>query len=405
MKKFRRIIILAATGAACCWCLMAPALTQAATLSGIVADYNAAKVSLTLGLLTVPSSVMSYTATTAIPSGSQLTIALPAGFSFATAPTLSTSASGVSLQFISGGIGSQTVSFISSGGVIAASNRVGFASSFSIAGANALGSVTPVANALPMSWQFAGVDANPVSRAAFASDYGAKAEFLGTVQFVDISSPSAGTQWLLNGVTDVSTIVAGAIAVSAGVTDSATSTVPLLNPDGTPNTLSAADQAVVTLNGAFQGVGSVFSSSDPFCGSALSQASSLTPFSATISVPINNEVFFCLNASGQPLGVSDPAATGDTGASTAWFKQVSVAPSGANPDFVSGLSPNIEFGGYTCGKAGPQAECSPWNPPLLTGSIPTLSEWGMWLLASLVVGLGSGCLTLRGHAPQGRRQV
>jgi hypothetical protein len=61
------------------------------------------------------------------------------------------------------------------------SGQTVFLQSFTVDGATALGTVTPVANALPITMQAVSTDASPLSFPAFASAQGATAAYVGAV--------------------------------------------------------------------------------------------------------------------------------------------------------------------------------------------------------------------------------
>ena len=153
-------------------------ISPAATITGQIADYNAASVAQASGQLTIPGpptpstqSIAVYHATTTIATGNTFIVTLPAGFTFTTQPTLSSSASST-FGVASGGIGSQSVSFsvatanVSSGDLLSLSG-------FSVAGATVLQTITPGASALPITMQAVSIDVTPLSLPAFASSPGA----------------------------------------------------------------------------------------------------------------------------------------------------------------------------------------------------------------------------------------
>src|SRR5258708_131936 len=87
--------------------LVCGSATWAATISGNVADYNAAQVKLANGVLTVPANVATYQATSTLTIGSSFTVSLPSGFTFGSAPSLTTSGT-ATFTLSSGGLGSQS---------------------------------------------------------------------------------------------------------------------------------------------------------------------------------------------------------------------------------------------------------------------------------------------------------
>src|SRR5271165_1412560 len=108
----------------------------AATITGNVVDYNAAEVKLANDSLVVPAAVATYTASTTIPTGSNFTVTLPAGFTFGSVPSLTTSGTST-FTLSSGGMGAQSATFTVATANVTASQTISLAG-FTVNGATAL---------------------------------------------------------------------------------------------------------------------------------------------------------------------------------------------------------------------------------------------------------------------------
>jgi hypothetical protein len=344
-------------------------------IPGHVADYNAADVRQSNGALVVPAGVATYTATAAIPTGSTFLVTLPSGFTFASVPSLTTSGT-ATFTLSGGGMGAQAAAFTVGTANVTAGQTISLAG-FSISGATALKTVTPVANALPVTMQAIGVDATPLSFGAFASDVGAVAYFVGAIQFIDINAPSNATEFL--GSPDSRTAVFAATAISAQTTDAATGTVPILKSDGTTNSLSNTDTATFTINANFGGIASVFTSSTSDCSHTISTGA-VYPGSAVFSnVAVGTEIFFCMTASASGPGIQD---------NPNGFTNLTVTPSSSTTDFLSANVVN-EYPGLSCYSKG--NGCVAYTLP----TVPALSDWGMTALAALMAWCGTRLVRLK----------
>src|ERR1700722_12307698 len=79
------------------------------TVSVNIADYNAAQVTTTGAILTVPTGLATYSVNRGtLEINSRFAVTLPAGFSFSSQPAL-TSTSGTTFALAGGGIGSQSI--------------------------------------------------------------------------------------------------------------------------------------------------------------------------------------------------------------------------------------------------------------------------------------------------------
>ncbi len=318
----------------------ASSLTVANTLTANIADYNAAKLAGTDGVITVPANVATYTVNGAstLNVGTSLIVTLPSGFTFGSAPSLTTTGTST-FTLVSGGVGSQAATFQIGTAALTDAQSASLAT-FVVDGATALETLTPVADALPLTMQAVGTDTTPLSVGAFASEPGIQVVYVGAIQFIDQASPSLGT--LFGTGVDSATIVTSAIAISTQVRDTATSSAPVLNPDGTANTTSPSDTATVSIGGHYYGYVAGFSSSTSDCLTPISTGS-VTPDAIIVpDVALNVEVFFCATTSGQTKIPYNAAG----------FVPVVVTP-GTSTDFFS-APVNVEFPGliacdYTSG--------------------------------------------------------
>jgi hypothetical protein len=222
---------------------------------------------------------------------------------------------------IDGGVGMQSVVFQVGGTPVIPGQSVSL-STFAIQGATALGTPIPKVDALPLTMQstanseITNNDPVPLSAGAFASEPGANAIFVGAIQFIDLTPPSFGSMFLSS--PDTLTAVFGATAITAETVDALTSSVPVLNPDGSLNSLSTSDTATVTVPGLFDGIKTGFASTTSDCQNPITgSAEAAGPLQLTIpDVPINREVFFCVTAIGNkllqqnPQGFNENAAPG-----------------------------------------------------------------------------------------------
>ena len=303
---------------------------RANTLTAQVADYNAAQVKGTNGVVVVPAAVATYAVTTAaLTNGSTFTVTLPANFSFASDPSLTDT--GTSTFALTGsGIGSQSATFTVGTADLATGQSLSLAS-FSVSGATALETPIPVANALSISMQSIGNDPTPLTVGAFASEPGITAIFVGAIQFIDTSPPSLGT--LFQSAPDTPTAVIDAVAISAQTVDAATSHTAVLSPNGMPNKLLNADTASVTVSGKWTGIATAFASTTSDCKNPTVTGTVAASEFTIPNVPFDMEVFFCVTANGTtqlPFNLNG-------------YAPVTVTP-GSSTDFQA-ASANVEFGG------------------------------------------------------------
>lgn len=202
--------------------LSCTAAVWAASISGNVADYNAAEVRLTSGVVTVPANLAIYTASATLATGSTFVVTLPTGFSFGSTPLLTTSGT-ATFSLTGGGIGQRSATFTIATAAVTSGQTISLAT-FSVGGATALETVIPVANALPVTMQAIGTDVAPLSFGAFASDTGLLAVFVGAIQYIDVTPPSNSTEFGFGG-SDSLTAVISATALEVETVDAATSSV------------------------------------------------------------------------------------------------------------------------------------------------------------------------------------
>lgn len=352
----------------------------AGTMSGQVVDYNAAKVRLANGVLVVPAGKAIYTATSTITIGSSFTVTLPSGFRFATAPTLTSSAATFTLA--SGGIDSRSATFTVATSNVSAAQTIALGT-YTVNGATALETITPIASALPLTMQAIGIDPSPVPFREFASDSGISAVFVGAIQFVNLKPPSNGTKF--QGSPDTLTAVLSAIAISAEIVDFATNTVPILGADGQPNTLTPSDTATVIFPGTYGNLASVFLSTTSDCSHPTSMGTVSYGALTVPNVPIGVERFFCVTGSGAPIELLGPGAGGFL-ANASGFTTVVLNP-GSSTDFLAtSANVNIEFPGAICYTNDGGSSCVAPVP------VPALSSWGIGALAGMLLLFGAWML-------------
>jgi hypothetical protein len=144
-----------------------------------------------------------------------------------------TTSGAASFTLSSGSEGRQYATFTLGTANLPAAGTISLAG-FTVDDAFALEVVTPVANALPVTMEAAGVDPTPLSFGAFTSDVGAFAPFVGAIQLIDVSPPSNRTEFLSH--PDTLNAVYSEIAIGRQTADAATGTVPILGANGLLNT-------------------------------------------------------------------------------------------------------------------------------------------------------------------------
>jgi hypothetical protein len=359
VKKLIKALVLPAALVVCIaqlsWAVPPPV---GGSMSGSVAEYNAAQVRDNIGVLTVPAGKVTYTANTAIPVGTYFNVTLPAGMQFTapTLPTLTNSAATFTLVSSNG----STAKFQVATAAVAASSTV-VLGGYTVRGAFALETVTPVANALPLTMQAVGIDPQPLPFPEFASDTGVQAVFVGAIQFIDLSPPSNGSEFG-TGIDDTPLAVISAIAMSAEVVDPVTGSTPILSPNGGPNTLDEYDTATVMFPGALYANFTAFSSNTSDCLTSLTQGKVTSNAMVFPGIPINKEVFFCVKGTGpQPIQLLDFPGGGGYGVGAGpGFTTFELIPSHPSDDYLTSTNVNIEFPGlicYTYSHAGYPGQC------------------------------------------------
>jgi len=272
------------------------------SMSGNVAVYNAALVTASNGVLTVPSGGVTYTANTAVPAGTRLNVMLPKGFEFTTVPTLTNSAATFSLlnsdQILNTGAG--TALFVVAGADVPAASTI-VLGGYSVKGATALGTLTPIGAALPVSMQAMGIDETPVHFGEFASESGMLATFTGNSLVIDLGNANgSGGGKKFYASPDTLTAVLGTVEMTSE-TSVFGSSVPLLAPDGTPNSLNPSDTVTFQLPGYnFAGI-TVYGSSAANC-SVMTYKGTVTPnLLAFANLPLGQPVYLCVQAKGNQL--------------------------------------------------------------------------------------------------------
>jgi hypothetical protein len=343
VQKLTKTLVLPAMLAICIAQQSWAAPPTGGSISGSVVDYNAAQVRDNNGLITVPTGKVTYTANTAIPAGTLIDVALPNGLQFTTPTMPSLSSSDETFSLINNWGSKVRFVVLTSDGAATSTIVLG---SYTLKGANALEKVTPVLSALPLTWQTIGIDAQPLSLPEFASDSGIVAVFVGAIQFIDLSPPSNGSKFFSN--PDTPTAVLSAIAISPQTVDFATETVPILNPDGQPNTLVSYDTATVEMPGALFGNITVFTSSTSDCGTQLTTGAVTSNALKFPNVPLNREIFFCAKATGSKIVELLGYPGSGYGGLGPGFTTVRLLPTHPYDDYLATANVNVEFPGLMC---------------------------------------------------------
>lgn len=309
------------------------------SVSGSVAEYNAAQVRDNNGMVTVPGSMTTYNASVAIPVGTVFTITLPAGMEFSSQNPPSLSSTDETFQLVSIGKTAQFTTLTSDNAATSTITLNGY----SVKDASVLEKVIPVADALPISMQAVGIDPAPLSFPEFASDSGIQAVFVGAIQFIDLRAPSNGSEFG-TGI-DSPTAVFSAIAISPETHDHTNGTTPLLGPDGQPQKLASYDTVTVEMPGILFHDLSVFTSFRSDCISILSKGKVAANALIFPNVPLNQEIFFCVTNKGKgtmkmfgfPSSLNSPGWT-----------TVLLHTSHPYDDFLTSTNVDNEFPGFNC---------------------------------------------------------
>ena len=346
MKTSKKAVLLPALFVVCAIPLALKAQPAGGSLTGSVAEYNAAQVRDTSGQLTVPTGMTTYTANTAITVGTTFNVSLPAGMEFTTPnlPGLSSSDETFQLVKISG----PTAQFVVLTSDNAATSTITLGS-YSVKGASALQKIVPVANALPITMQAVGIDPQPLAFPEFASDSGIQAVFVGAIQFIDLKPPSNGNEFGTGGATDSPVGVLSAIAVSTEVQDYTTHATAILGPDGQPNTLADYDTVTIAIPGALYGGMHVYSSITSQCNSKFTEGTVTSDALIFRNIPLNREIFFCTESTGKEMMklIGFPSGGFITNTSPA-FTTVEIVASHPYDDYLTSTNVNIEYSGNMC---------------------------------------------------------
>jgi hypothetical protein len=247
MKKFN---VVAASAVALSAALAGGSAHAHGTLAVTTANYNAALVLTNNGVITVPWSgpaAATYSVNTgSLEVNSRFTVTLPAGFTFASQPSLATTAP-TTTALTGGGIGSQTATF-----TIGTAPLTGTAAlnTVSVQGATALEVVNTTG--LPITVQstnnalVTNNDPIPVpgDNPAFTSDGGfnpTAASFTGGGAFIDLGTTSLGEKF-----------IGGLTTATIGTFNLVPSNS--LDASGVPHPLATTDTVTLSINGFFNGI-------------------------------------------------------------------------------------------------------------------------------------------------------
>jgi hypothetical protein len=339
MKKFN---VVAASAVALSAALASGSASAHGTLSVTSANYNAASVAAAGGIITVPWGGVAgavYTVTplatgpsTSLEVNSRFTVTLPAGFSFASSPSLTVGGGITSTALLGGGIGSQTATFQIGAPAVAGGNTplgVGGTLSLnqvSVSGATALetpGASLQITVQEQDNAEINNNDPAPVFPTApkitFASDSGVTATFLGGGGNIDLTPPTLGTLFDLG--TDTPTIDLGTLNLTPSLS---------LAANGSTAVISSTDTMTVTISGFFNGIASDFSAvASSNCATSIA-AGAVTATSITVSGPLDSDI--CIVANGTTLLQQNVQAAGGF---TATY-----APGSGVTDFLGGQVTN-----------------------------------------------------------------
>jgi hypothetical protein len=278
MKKFN---VVAASAVALSAALASGSALAHGTLAVATANYNAALVTAAGGIITVPwggTASATYTVTaigalqTSLEVNSRFTVTLPSGFTFASAPSLTTGGtvlggSTSSTSLFAGGIGSQTATFVigapAPGNVAIPVGGTLALNQVSVQGATALETPGAALNITVQSTNNAEVTNNDVAPVlptppgvTFTSDTGALAAFPFTISGVpryqiDLAPPSLGTEFFIDPPVGVDAPFAPLGVFSLVGTGS-------LGANGLAATINTTDTATITIAGFFNGIKEAF---------------------------------------------------------------------------------------------------------------------------------------------------
>lgn len=316
------------------------ALPPGNSITGSVAEYNAAQVRDNDGLIDVPGGKTTYNASTAIPAGTVITVTLPAGMEFSSQNPPALSSADATFQLVSIGKTAQFTVLTSDGAATSTITLGGY----SVKDASVLEKIVPVANALPITMQAVGIDPAPLSFPEFASDSGIQAIFVGAIQLLDLRPPSNGSLFGYGG-NDTRTAVLSAIAISPERVDFVDQQTPILGPNGQPNTLASYDTVTVEFPGVLFEDLEVFTSTVSSCSSVLYEGKVAPNALIFPNVPLNQEIFFCVTNKGN--GVAKILGFPSYSNSPGWVTFL-LHTSHPYDDYLSSTNINNEFPGLDC---------------------------------------------------------
>jgi hypothetical protein len=335
MKKFN---VVAASAVALSAALASGSALANGSLTVTTANYNAASVAAAGGIITVPwntafaSAVYQVAGGTSLEVNSRFTVTLPAGFSFASQPSITVSTPN-SLAVTAGAIGNNTATFTIGNNGNAPGNAAVPAgatltlNTVSVQGATALqtnGASLPISVQSTNNAQITNNDPLPVpgNNPAFTSNTGVSATFLGGGAAIDLASPTLGT--LFVGSPDTTTADIGTVTLS--------SSLNTLGANGAPFNLSTADTATLTVTGLFNGIASATAngvtgtqSGNTFTFTNLPFTGNPATVSADIVLTASGKALLQQNPSGFPLPTAGQPAFAAT-----------FAPAGKTDDFIGG---------------------------------------------------------------------
>jgi|GEM_PF-1751874 hypothetical protein len=356
MKKFN---VVAASAVALSAALASGSALAHGTLAVTVANYNAASVAAAGGVITVPwgngpSAVYTVTAlstptglvTTSLEVNSRFTVTLPAGFSFASSPSLTTGGAITSTALIAGGIGSQTATFQIGAPAVAGGNSplpqgaTLALNTVSVQGATAL--ETPTTIGLQITEQATNNaeidnnDAAPVFPTApgvtFTSDTGVTPSF--PFNFpryqVDLTPPSLGTEFFIDPPVSIDApvdILGTFLLTGTGS----------LAANGSAAIISTTDTATVTVAGFFNGIKESFTT--------VGAGNTLGPFATPVTTGTATATSITVTAEG--IVAPGPGADIDLLANGTTLLQanntnfiLTYAPGVGTTDFLGGTVPS-----------------------------------------------------------------
>jgi hypothetical protein len=337
MKKFN---VVAASAVALSAALASGSALANGSLAVATANYNAAAVAAGGGIITVPwnagtpSAIYTVATGTSLEVNSRFTVTLPAGFSFASQPSITVSTPN-SLAVTAGAIGSNTATFTIGNNGNAPGNAAVPAgatltlNTVSVQGATALETAGASLGITVQSTNNALVTNNdvmpvPGNNPAFTSDTGVKAGFTGggSPTLIDLAAPSLGT---LFQPADTTTADIGMVTLTSSGS---------LNAAGVPVVFSTGDSATLTLSGFFNGIASATAGgvTGTISGNTITFTDvpfSGTSFGAEIHLIAGGTALLQQNPPGFPVPV--PAQGGFT---------ASFAPGPKVTDFLGGQTTN-----------------------------------------------------------------